>query len=344
MSTATAKASMRAMRVPSPNEHRLELSELPIPEPRAGTVRIRVEACGICHSDFMAINNLWPGIIFPRAPGHEIAGVIDAVGDGVVGFKVGDRVGVGWHGGHDGTCDRCRRGDFFDCPNMQIPGFAYDGGYSEYVVAPAVALAHIPDGLTSPEAAPLMCAGVTTYNSLRHTHARAGDLVAVVGIGGLGHLGVQYAAKMGFETVAVARGADKEPLARQLGAHHYIDSSASDVAEALQKLGGAKVIAFTATSAKALEGAMGGLGIDGQMLVLGASPEPASIDTAALIGGRRSIKGWPSGICTDSEDTMNFSVLAGVRPMIETMPIERAQDAFDRMMSGAARFRMVLTY
>ena len=343
MSTATAKATMRAMRVPSANDHRLDLSELPIPEPRAGTVRIHVEACGVCHSDVMAVNNFWPQLAFPRTPGHEIAGVIDAVGSGVERWKVGDRVGVGWHGGHDGTCDRCRRGDFLTCVNLQIPGFAYDGGYSEYVIAPAVALARIPEALTAPEAAPLMCAGVTTYNSLRHTGARAGDLVAVVGIGGLGHLAVQYASKMGFETVAIARGADKEPLAKQLGAHHYIDSNAADVAAALAKLGGANVIVFTATSAKALEDAMGGLGVDGEMLVLGAAQDPASIDTAALLGGRHSIKGWPSGTCVDSEETMQFSVLAGVRAMIETMPLERAQEAFDRMMSGAARFRMVLT-
>lgn len=335
---------MRSARVPSANEHRLELSELPIPQPRPGTVRIRVEACGVCHSDVLAVNNIWPGIAFPRAPGHEIAGVIDAVGERVEPWTIGDRVGVGWHGGHDGTCDRCRRGDFLTCENLQIPGFHYDGGYSEYVIAPAVALARIPDGLTSVEAAPLLDAGVTTYNGIRHTGARAGDLVAVLGIGGLGHLAVQYAAKMGFETVAIARGSDKEPLAKQLGAHHYVDSTAGDVAAQLQNLGGARVIVFTATSAKALESAMGGLGVDGEMLVLGASSEPAGINTAGLLFGRHSMKGWPSGKCTDSEDTMKFSVLSGVRSMNETMPIERAQDAFDRMMSGAARFRMVLTY
>ncbi len=332
------------MRVPSASEHRLELSELPIPALRPETVRIRVEACGICHSDFLAVQNRWPGIAFPRAPGHEIAGVIDAVGDGVERWNVGDRVGVGWHGGHDGTCDRCRRGDFLTCERLQIPGFNYDGGYCEYVLAPAVALARIPDALSSQEAAPLMCAGVTTYNSLRHTQARAGDLVAVLGIGGLGHLAVQYATKMGFETAAIARGTDKAPLVKQLGAHHYIDSATSNVASELQKLGGAKVIVFTATASKALEEAMGGLGIDGEMLVLGASAQPAAIDTAGLLGRRHSIKGWPSGTCVDSEDTMKFSALAGVRPMIETMPIERAQEAFDRMLSGDARFRMVLTY
>ena len=335
---------MRAARVPSASDHRLELNDLPIPEPRAGTVRIRVEACGICHSDVLAVNGMWPGIAFPRAPGHEIAGVIDAVGEGVVGFKTGDRVGIGWHGGHDGTCDRCRRGDFLTCANLQIPGFAYDGGYADYVIAPANALARIPDELSSAEAAPLMCAGVTTFNSMRHSDARAGDVVAVLGIGGLGHLAVQFATKMGFETVAIARGADKESLARGLGAHHYIDSQADNVAAALQKLGGAKLIVFTATSEKALEEAMGGLGVDGQMLVLGATQGPASIDTTGLLFRRHSIKGWPSGTCTDSEDTMRFAALTGVRPMIETTPIERAQEAYDRMLTGAARFRMVLTH
>jgi D-arabinose 1-dehydrogenase-like Zn-dependent alcohol dehydrogenase len=334
---------MRAARVPSATDHRLQVSELPVPSPTPGSVRIRVEACGICHSDLLAVNNLWPNIAFPRAPGHEIAGVVDAVGDGVVGFEPGDRVGVGWHGGHDGTCERCRRGDFLGCTNLQIPGFAYDGGYCEYVIAPANALARIPEELTSAEAAPLMCAGVTTYNSLRHTDARAGDLVAVLGIGGLGHLAVQFASRMGFETVAVARGAGKERLARDLGAHHYVDSNAGDVAAALQKLGGAKVIAFTATSAKALEEAMGGLGYDGTMLVLGAASEPASIETAAMIGRRNAIKAWASGTCLDSEETMRFAVLTGVRPMIETMPLERAQEAYDRMLGGKARFRMVLT-
>jgi len=340
----TATATMRAARVPSANDHRLELSELAIPEPSPGTVRIRVEACGICHSDFLAVNNVWPAIEYPRAPGHEIAGTIDAVGDRVAGWNAGDRVGVGWHGGHDGTCARCRRGDFLTCANLQIPGFSYDGGYADYVIAPANALARIPSGLTSAEAAPLMCAGVTTYNSLRHTAARAGDVVAVLGIGGLGHLAVQFAAKMGFETVAIARGADKEALARQLGAHHYVDSQAADVAAELQKLGGAKAIVFTATSAKALEAAMGGLGVDGEMLVLGAAHEPATINTAGLLARRHSIKGWPSGTCVDSEDTMRFAALTGVRPTIETMPLERAQEAYERMMSGGARFRMVLTH
>lgn len=336
--------TMLAMRVPSPNDHRVEPSNLPVPEPQAGKVRIRVKACGICHSDFMAVNNLWHGIAFPRAPGHEIAGTIDAVGEGVSTWKAGDRVGVGWHGGHDGTCERCRRGDFLACENLQIPGFDYDGGYSEYVIAPAVALARIPDDLAAEHAAPLMCAGVTTYNSLRHSPARPGDLVAIVGVGGLGHLAVQFASKMGFETVAIARGEDKGPLARDLGAHHYIDSTSADVAAELQRLGGAKVIAFTATSAKAMEQAFGGLGIDGELLVLGAAQEPLELNTAAMIGTRASIKGWPSGTCVDSEDTMRFAVLTGVRPMIETMPREKAQEAYERMLSGKARFRMVLTH
>lgn len=336
------KSTMRAMRVPSAGEHRLRADEVPIPQLRPGTARIRVDACGICHSDFMVVNNALPGITFPRTPGHEIAGTIDAIGEGVTGWKNGDRVGVGWHGNHDGTCDRCRRGDFLTCRNMQIPGFAYDGGYSEYVVVPAIALARIPDGLTQAEAAPLMCAGVTTYNSLRHTDAKAGDLVAIVGVGGLGHLAIQYASKMGFETVAVARGGDKEELARGLGAHHYIDSQAADVAADLARLGGAKVIAFTATSASAMESAIGGLGVDGELLVLGAAEEPMMLNTAAMLGHRLSVKGWPSGTCADSEDTMRFSLLAGIKPMIETMPLERAQEAYDRMLSGAARFRMVL--
>ncbi len=334
---------MLAMRVPSADDHRLERYELPIPQPSPGTVRIRVDACGICHSDFMAVNNAWPAIVFPRAPGHEIAGTIDALGDGVSGWKIADRAGVGWHGGHDGTCDRCRRGDFLACRNLQIPGFAYDGGYSQYVIAPAVALARIPDDLSAAQAAPLMCAGVTTYNSLRHSPARAGDLVAVLGIGGLGHLAIQFAAKMGFETVGIARGEDKAALARELGAHHYIDSTWADVAAELQRLGGAKVIAFTATSAKAMEAAFGGLRIDGEMLVLGAAHEPMQLNTATMIGGRLSIKGWPSGTCVDSEETMRFAVLTGVRPLVETMPLERAQEAYERMLSGKARFRMVLT-
>ena len=318
-------------------------ANFPIPQPGSGQVRIQVEACGICHSDVLTVANAWPGITYPRAPGHEIAGRIDAVGPHVSGWNAGERVGLGWHGGHDGTCDRCRRGDFLTCRNMQIPGIAYDGGYAEYVVAPIVALARIPDELKAEEAAPLMCAGITTFNALRHSAARAGDLVAVLGIGGLGHLAVQYAAKMGFHTVAIARGRDKEELARKLGAHEYIDSTSSDVAQELRRRGGATLVLSTVTAAEAMEPALGGLGVDGQLLVVGASFEPLPVNTAAMIGERHSIKAWPSGTCVDSEDAMRFSVQTGVRAMIETMPFDRAPEAYARMMSGNVRFRVVLT-
>jgi D-arabinose 1-dehydrogenase-like Zn-dependent alcohol dehydrogenase len=334
---------MKTVRVPSASEPTLVLDDIPAPQPIPGSVRIRVEACGICHSDAMTVHNAWPGISYPRAPGHEIAGTIDALGEGVVGFAVGDRVGVGWHGGHCGHCDRCRRGDFLTCRMLQIPGMAYDGGYGEFVIAPQGALARIPDGLSFEHAAPLMCAGVTTFNALRHSPARAGDVVAILGIGGLGHLGVQYAAKMGFHTIAIARGTEKEALAKQLGAHEYIDSTASDIGAELAKRGGATVVLSTVTAAKAIEPALGGLAVDGQLLIVGAAMEPLQINSAYMIGGRHSIKAWPSGTCADSEDTMKFSVLAGVRPMIETMPLDRAADAYARMMSGAARFRMVIT-
>jgi D-arabinose 1-dehydrogenase-like Zn-dependent alcohol dehydrogenase len=334
---------MRAAVVPSAGAGRLELRELATPEPGPGEVRIKVDACGVCHSDVLTMLDLWPGISYPRAPGHEIAGVIEALGPQTNGWEVGDRVGLGWHGGHDGTCDRCRRGDFITCRSLRIPGIAYDGGYAQYVIAPAVALARIPDELSAVEAAPLMCAGVTTFNSLRNSTARPGDLVAILGIGGLGHLGVQYAAKMGFNTVAVARGRDKEELARSLGAAEYLDSQTADIGAELQQLGGAKLVLSTITSAAAMKPALDGLGVDGQLLVVGASQDPLPVNTSAMIGGRQSIKCWPSGTCVDSEETMRFSVQTGVRAMIETTPIDRAQEAYDRMMSGAARFRMVLT-
>jgi propanol-preferring alcohol dehydrogenase len=335
---------MRAAVVPSPSEARLELRDLPVPEPGRGEVRIRVEACGVCHSDVVTVANIWPGIAYPRAPGHEIAGTIDALGSDTTGWNRGERVGLGWHGGHDGTCDRCRRGDFLTCRNLRIPGMAYDGGYAQFVVAPVVALARIPDELTAVEAAPLMCAGVTTFNALRHSPARPGDVVAVLGIGGLGHLGVQFASKMGFNTVAIARGNDKEELARSLGAAHYIDSRTADVAQELQRLGGAQVVLSTVTAADAMAPALNGLAVDGELLIVGASPQPLPVDTAGMIGGRHAIKAWASGTCVDSEDTMRFSVQTGVRAMIETMPLERAQDAYDRMMSGEARFRMVIDH
>ncbi len=335
-------AQMRSVRVPAADAGKLEMTTLDIPAARPGTVLVRVRACGICHSDMFTVHNAFPGISYPRAPGHEIAGVIEALGDGVTGWKAGDRVGVGWHGGHCGVCDRCRRGDFLTCRLLQVPGMAYDGGYGEYVVVPAVALARIPDGLTDAEAAPLMCAGVTTFNALRHSVARPGDVVAVLGIGGLGHLGVQFAAKMGYETIAIARGADKERFARDLGARHYIDSRASNVGAELQRLGGAKVVLSTVTAADAMVPALEGLTFDGQLLIVGAAMEPLSLNTAHMIGGRHSVKAWASGTCVDSEDTLNFAMRHGIRPMIETMPLERATEAYERMMSGTARFRMVL--
>ena len=334
---------MRAIRVPSGDDHRLEAVDLEVPQPGPGTVRIRVAACGICHSDSMTVQHVSPDITYPRAPGHEIAGTIDALGEAVVGFNVGDRVGVGWHGGHCGHCSRCRRGDFLTCDSLQVPGMDYDGGYSEFVIAPAVALARLPKELSFQDAAPLMCAGVTTFNALRHSAAKPGDVVAVLGIGGLGHLGVQYAAKMGFHTVAIARGSDKADLALKLGAHEYLDSTSDDIAAELQKRGGAKVVLSTVTAAKAMEAPLAGLGVDGQLLVVGASHESLSVNTIAMIGGRQSIRAWASGTCVDSEDAMNFSVLTGVRPMIETMPLDRAAEAYERMLSGEARFRMVLT-
>jgi D-arabinose 1-dehydrogenase-like Zn-dependent alcohol dehydrogenase len=334
---------MRAAVVPSAGDTRLELRDLPLPEPGRGQVRIKVEACGVCHSDVVTVQNLWPGISFPRAPGHEVAGTIDALGAETPGWKAADRVGVGWHGGHDGTCDRCRRGDFITCRNLQIPGISYNGGYEQYMVTPVAGLARIPDALTSIEAAPLMCAGITTFNSLRNSSARPGDLVAILGIGGLGHLAVQYAAKMGFRAAAIARGSDKAQFAQSLGAAYYIDSANADVTAELQRLGGAKLVLSTVTAADAMEPVFGGLGVDGELLVVGASFTPLPVNTASMIGGRQSIQAWPSGTSADSEDTMNFSAQTGVRAMVETMPLERAQDAYDRMLSGAARFRMVLT-
>ena len=322
----------------------LELVERQIPEPGPGSVRVKVQACGICHSDSVTKEGIWPGIQFPRVSGHEVAGTIDALGSGVAGWRAGQRVGVGWHGGHCGYCDSCRRGDFVTCQIApQIPGITYDGGYAEYMVAPAAALALIPDGLSAVDAAPLMCAGVTTFNSLRHSGARPGDTVAVLGVGGLGHMGIQFAARMGFRTVAIARGADKEALARKLGAQHYIDSQAKDAAAELTKMGGARVILATVTNGKAMSAVVGGLGVDGRLIVVGAPAEPLEVPVPPLIFGRRSIMGWPSGTSIDSQDTLAFSVLTGVRAMTEVLPLERAAEGYERMMSGKARFRVVLT-
>ncbi|MGA7547018.1 MAG: alcohol dehydrogenase [Methyloceanibacter sp.] len=332
---------MRVVQVREPGAP-LELIERALPEPGPGKVRIKVEACGICHSDSYVVNGTYPGIRYPAVPGHEIAGHIDALGPGVTSWRLGQRVGVGWHGGHCGTCANCRRGDFVLCVAAQVPGMAYDGGYADYMIAPLEALAAIPDDLAAAEAAPLLCAGITTYNSLRHSGARPGDLVAVLGIGGLGHLGVQFAVKMGFRTVAIARGADKAKLALELGAHRYIDSQAENAAKVLTELGGAKVILATVTSGKAMTPLIDGLGVDGKLLVVGASPEPIEVTSLQLIGRRRSIAGWPSGRAADSEDTLRFSVLQDVRPMIETYPLAKAAEAYARMMSGEARFRVVL--
>jgi D-arabinose 1-dehydrogenase-like Zn-dependent alcohol dehydrogenase len=333
---------MRAVQVSRPNGP-LELVEREIPTPGPGAVRIRVEACGICHTDSFTKEGTWPGLDYPRVPGHEVAGTIDAVGERVVGLKVGQRAGVGWHGGHCGRCDPCRRGDFITCVEARYPGISYDGGYADYTIVPAGAVVRIPAGLAPVEAGPLMCAGITTFNALRNSGARPGDLVAILGIGGLGHLGVQYAARMGFRTVAIARGSDKEPMARELGAAHYIDSRATDPAAELRKLGGARLVLATATSAKAMAAALGGLGVDGKLLIVGAAPDAFEVSPLLLITGRRSIAGWPAGRSIDTEDTLAFSSLAGVRSMNEVYPLERAAEAYDRMMSGKARFRVVLT-
>ena len=321
---------------------RFELKDERIPDPGSGYARVKVQACGVCHSDSLTKDGLWPGIAYPRSPGHEIAGVIDALGPDTDPWKAGDRVGVGWYGGHCGKCESCRRGDFITCIKLQIPGISYDGGYSEYVVVPVVALARIPDGLAPEEAAPLMCAGITTFNALRNSGARPGDLVAIQGIGGLGHLGVQFASKFGFETVAIGRGPDKQHLALKLGARTYLDAGAQEVAKELQALGGARVILATAPDGKAMGSLVDGLGVDGRLVLVGASAEPFAVSSFQLLNARKSIAGWPSGTAKDSEDTLKFAAASGVRPMIETFPLERAADGYEHMMSGKVRFRAVL--
>jgi D-arabinose 1-dehydrogenase-like Zn-dependent alcohol dehydrogenase len=335
-------ARMRVVQVAAPGAP-LELVERELPSPGTGEVRIRVEACGICHSDSFTKDGSFPGIRYPIVPGHEVAGRIDALGPGTEPWREGQRVGVGWHGGHCGHCDRCRRGDFVTCRKLRIPGIAYDGGYADYMIAPAHALAAIPGDLDAEAAAPLLCAGITTFNALRHSGARPGDVVAVLGIGGLGHLALQFASRMGFDVVAIARGKDKEELARTLGARRYLDSQAVDVEAELAARGGARVILATVTSAKAMSAVVDGLAVDGKLLVIGATPEPIEVSPFQLIGRRTSIQGWPSGVAADSEDTLSFSALTEVRPMVETFPLDQAAAAYDRMMSGAARFRVVLT-
>jgi D-arabinose 1-dehydrogenase-like Zn-dependent alcohol dehydrogenase len=333
-------ATMRVAQVPRA-KGAFEVVDRPIPEAGPGQVRIRVEACGICHSDVIAKEGLFPGIVYPRVPGHEVAGVIDAVGAGVTAWKLGQRVGVGWNGGYCGQCRACRRGNFFVCEKGQVTGISFDGGYGEYMVAPTSALAQRPGEVSAVEAAPLMCAGVTTFNALRNSGARAGDLVAILGAGGLGHLGIQYAAKMGFRTVAIARGKDKEPLVRKLGAHHYIDSTAEDPAAALTKLGGAKVILATVTDGPAMSATQGGLAAKGTLLILGAAGS-VELSPLMLIGKAAGAQCWYSGMSIDSEDTLAFSALSGVRPMCEEYPLTKVNEAYERMASGKARFRVVL--
>lgn len=321
----------------------LELVERDIPEPGRSQVRIKVEACGICHSDALVKEGHWPGIQYPRVPGHEIAGRIDAIGADVANWKPGQRVGVGWHGGHCFACNACRRGDFINCKFEKITGISQDGGYAEYAIAQAEAVAAIPEDLPAAEAAPLLCAGITVFNALRNSGARAGDLVAVQGIGGLGHLGIQYAKQMGFRTFAIGRGKDKEALARKLGAAHYIDTSAGDPVTELQKFGGARVILATAPDSKSMSALFNGLAVKGKFIVVGASADPITVTPIQLIQGSKGLHGWASGIATDSEDTMQFSALSGVRPMIEKYPLEKATEAYEQMISGRARFRVVLT-
>lgn len=335
-------AKMKAVQVPEPGAD-FEVVEREVPEPGAGQVRIRVQACGVCHSDVITKEGIIPGISYPRVPGHEVAGVIDEVGPGVSAWKKGERVGVGWHGGQDGTCIACRRGDFINCANAEICGVSYDGGYQEFMVAPVEALARMPESLDAADAAPLMCAGVTTFNSLRHSGALPGDLVAVQGIGGLGHLGIQFAKKFGYKVAAIGRRPEGAVLAKKLGADVYIDSAATDAAAELQKLGGARVILSTAPSGKAMSALIDGLGANGTLLVVGASNEPIEVTPTQLIFGKKQIKGWASGIPTDSEDTLRLAEMTGVRAMIEKYPLAQAAEAYARMLSGKAEFRVVLT-
>lgn len=320
-----------------------EIVEREIPQPGPGQVRIRVQACGVCHSDVLTKEGTWPGISYPRVPGHEVAGVIDEVGSGADPWTKGQRVGVGWHGGQDGTCLACRRGDFGNCANVKVCGISYDGGYSQYMLAPVEALAHMSESLDADEAAPLMCAGVTTFNALRHAGALPSDLVAVQGVGGLGHLGIQFAQKFGYKVAAIGRGPENSALAKKLGASVYIDSAATNPAAELKKLGGARAILATAPSSKSMSALVDGLGDNGVMVVVGASTDPIEVSPLQLILGKKSVRGWSSGIPTDSEDALRFAELTGVRPMIEKYPFVKAGEAYARMMSGQAQFRVVLT-
>jgi D-arabinose 1-dehydrogenase-like Zn-dependent alcohol dehydrogenase len=340
--TKVGIAPMKAAQIPKAGAD-FEIVEREVPKPSAAQVRIKVQACGVCHSDLFTKEGYWPGIQYPRVPGHEVVGIIDELGEGVTGWKKGQRIGVGWHGGHDGTCLYCRRGDFRNCRNLKIPGISYDGGYEQYMVAPVEALTAMPEGLSDVEAAPLLCAGITTYNALRHSGALPGDVVAVLGIGGLGHLGIQFANKFGYKVAAVGRGSESAALAKKLGASVYIDNKVTNPAEELQKMGGAQVILGTAPSAKSMTDVIDGLAPNGRLMVVGAEAEPIQVTPVQLINGSRNIQGWASGTPTDAEDTLRFAELTGVRPMIETYPLEKAAEAYARMMSGKAQFRVVLT-
>jgi D-arabinose 1-dehydrogenase-like Zn-dependent alcohol dehydrogenase len=340
--TKIAIAPMKVAQVPIAGAD-FQIVEREIPKPDAGQVRIKVQACGVCHSDVFTKEGSWPGIEYPRVPGHEVAGIIDELGEGVAEWKKGQRAGVGWHGGHDGTCLQCRRGDFGNCRNLKIAGISYDGGYQQYMVAPVEALTAIPEGLNDAEAAPLLCAGITTFNALRHSGAQPDDLVAVLGIGGLGHLGIQFANKFGYRVAAIGRGAENAALAKKLGASVYIDNKVTNAAQALQELGGAQVILATAPSSKAMTEVIDGLAPNGKLMVVGAAFDPIEVTPVQLISGSRTIQGWASGIPTDAEDTLRFAELTGVRPMIETYPLEKVGEAYARMMSGKAEFRVVLT-
>jgi len=333
---------MKVAQISKPNGP-FEIVEREIPTPGPGWVRIKVQACGICHSDSFTVLGDFIPVQYPKVPGHEIAGVIDALGAGVTGLTIGQRVGIGWNGGYCGQCTSCRKGDFITCENIQVPGINYDGGYSEYMVAPVNALAMVPQSISPVDVGPLMCAGITTFNSLRNSGARAGDVVAVLGIGGLGHLAVQFAAKMGFHTVAIARGKDKESLAKKLGAHQYIDSQSEDPAKKLQQIGGAKVILSTVTDSPTISANIAGLGVNGKIIVLGISNNPIQVYPGDIIGKRLSILGWPSGTSLDSQETMDFCAMTGIRSMNQTFPLERVSEAYEVMMSGKARFRVVLT-
>ncbi len=340
--TKVGISPMKAAQIPKPGAD-FEIVEREIPKPGPGEVRIKIQACGVCRSDVFTKEGSWPGIQYPRVPGHEVVGTIDELGAGVSGWKQEQRIGVGWHGGHDGTCPACQRGDFRNCRNLKVPGISYDGGYEQYMVAPVESLTAMPESLSDVEAAPLLCAGITTYNALRHSGAMPGDLVAVLGIGGLGHLGIQFANKFGYKVAAIGRGSESATLAKKLGASVYIDNKVTNAAEALQKLGGAQVVLATAPSSKAMAEVIDGLAPNGKLMVIGVTVDPIEVTPAQLVNGSKSIQGWASGTPADAQDTLRFAELTGVRPMIETYPLEKAAEAYARMMSGQAQFRVVLT-